>query len=98
MAVEEHMITEAQVCSILKIVSWIVSQKCRPRVEARTRAFLALMHGIIAKYFCCAQDWIEEITGMRFLGETFFDSLKDGVILCECVRRPPHGLHFADLQ
>jgi hypothetical protein len=32
-----------------------------------------------------AQEWIEEITGMAFVGESFADSLKDGVILCTCV-------------
>ena len=29
-----------------------------------------------------AQEWIEEITGLAFLGDTFAESLKDGVILC----------------
>ncbi len=30
-----------------------------------------------------AQEWIEEITGMGFVGDSFADSLKDGVILCQ---------------
>ena len=34
-----------------------------------------------------AQQWIEEITGIEFQGSTFEDSLRDGVILCKCVRR-----------
>jgi len=29
-----------------------------------------------------AQEWIEEITGMAFPGDSFAESLKDGVILC----------------
>jgi hypothetical protein len=35
-----------------------------------------------------AQEWIEAISGRRFRGETFADSLKDGVILCQCVTVP----------
>jgi hypothetical protein len=29
------------------------------------------------------QDWIEELTGCTFKGDSFAESLKDGVILCK---------------
>ena len=33
-----------------------------------------------------AGEWIQAVTGQRFSGEGFADSLKDGVLLCQCVR------------
>ena len=30
-----------------------------------------------------AMDWIESITGERFAGPTFAESLKDGLLLCK---------------
>jgi len=47
------------------------------------RARLRHVHG--------SQDWIEDLTGCTFKGETFADSLKDGVILCKCVARCTRG-------
>lgn len=32
--------------------------------------------------------WIEDVTGKR-IGDSFMDSLKDGVLLCEWVDGPP---------
>ena len=32
-----------------------------------------------------AQDWIEAITGERFTGGSFAESLKDGILLCRFV-------------
>ncbi len=33
-----------------------------------------------------AHEWIESVSGESFTGSSFADSLKDGVILCKCVR------------
>jgi len=38
-----------------------------------------------------AQEWIEEITGMAFPGDSFAESLKDGVILCTLANKIKPG-------
>jgi hypothetical protein len=52
---------------------------CRP---SHTRAFSPLS---LSSY--AAQNWIEEMTGCNLNEGTFADSLKNGIILCKCVRR-----------
>ena len=51
---------------------------CRPHTPVRFPLSLSSY---------AAQNWIEEMTGCNLNEGTFADSLKNGIILCKCVRR-----------